>query len=319
MSALLARLDLRGLVEAEGIDLTSRGWARCPLPGHEDRTASFQVARRNGAWRWRCWGACGRGGDAFDLLRELRGLGFREAADYLVRWSGAPLPTLEPARPGPAPKAPARPESLRFPPRCEVLRVWETALLLQEDRQVARLLVERGVSPCLLGPWEARALSPRAPLPRWASGWRQAHRLLLPLYDARGELVSLKARDVSGQARAKELAPRGFAVRGTLYASGSGAYLLKRPENCVVEQTELLVCEGGIDFLAACVASPRRPAWALPGSGHWTEGLAARVPDGIRVLVATDPDEAGESYAVQVAADLAARCDVRRLRPRGGQ
>ena len=44
---------------------------KCPL--HEERTASFYVYQDKG--RWRCFGACARGGDVVELARCLMDLG----------------------------------------------------------------------------------------------------------------------------------------------------------------------------------------------------------------------------------------------------
>jgi DNA primase len=48
--------------------LGGRAWftARCPLPGHEDRTPSFYIYPGEVGGRWWCYG-CSRGGDVVDL------------------------------------------------------------------------------------------------------------------------------------------------------------------------------------------------------------------------------------------------------------
>jgi DNA primase len=43
----------------------ARWVARCPLPGHDDRTPSFTVYPETNSWY--CFGACQRGGDVVDL------------------------------------------------------------------------------------------------------------------------------------------------------------------------------------------------------------------------------------------------------------
>jgi hypothetical protein len=43
----------------------ARWVARCPLPGHEDRTPSFTVFAETNSWY--CFGACQTGGDVVDL------------------------------------------------------------------------------------------------------------------------------------------------------------------------------------------------------------------------------------------------------------
>ena len=59
--------ELLATIEKAGITLTN-GRGLCPF--HEEQTPSFRVdAERQ---RWRCWGACGIGGDSIDFLRNLR-------------------------------------------------------------------------------------------------------------------------------------------------------------------------------------------------------------------------------------------------------
>ena len=50
----------------------------CPI--HKEKTPSLSLdAKRN---KWRCFG-CGCGGDAIDFIREVRGLNYVEACQYL--------------------------------------------------------------------------------------------------------------------------------------------------------------------------------------------------------------------------------------------
>ena len=43
----------------------------CPIPGHDDRTPSFNIYPANGSWY--CFGACARGGDVIDLCQAVEG------------------------------------------------------------------------------------------------------------------------------------------------------------------------------------------------------------------------------------------------------
>lgn len=57
------------------------GWrkAECPVPDHEDRNPSASV--NEDACRWYCH-ACGRGGDAIDLIQEVEsGIGIASAIE----------------------------------------------------------------------------------------------------------------------------------------------------------------------------------------------------------------------------------------------
>lgn len=44
-----------------------------------------------------------------------------------------------------------------------------------------------------------------------------------------------------------------------------------------------------------------------------------RIPTGVPVIVATDPDDAGDDYARQIRAALPATVEVRRYRPGGAR
>ncbi len=56
------------------LDLQGRGdqlRACCPVPTHNDKSPSFVVFTRDD--RWHCFGACGSGGDVYDLIRAIYG------------------------------------------------------------------------------------------------------------------------------------------------------------------------------------------------------------------------------------------------------
>jgi hypothetical protein len=67
--------------------------AKCPLPGHDERTPSFTVFRKTNSWY--CFGACQRGGDVVDLAAAAWGYGEGEmamAAANLLHEFGHELP-----------------------------------------------------------------------------------------------------------------------------------------------------------------------------------------------------------------------------------
>lgn len=68
-----------------GIRLPAKGMARCPLPGHDDDTPSFEV--RNQGRHWRCYG-CDKNGGAIDLVMAHQGMSFIEAKKWLAEKSG---------------------------------------------------------------------------------------------------------------------------------------------------------------------------------------------------------------------------------------
>lgn len=68
-----------------GIRLPAKGMARCPLPGHDDDTPSFEV--RNQGRHWRCYG-CDKNGGAIDLVMAYQGMSFIAAKRWLAEKSG---------------------------------------------------------------------------------------------------------------------------------------------------------------------------------------------------------------------------------------
>ena len=68
-----------------GIKLPANGMARCPFPGHDDDTPSFEVRRQG--HRWICYG-CDMSGGAIDLVMAYHGKPFLEAKSWLAEKSG---------------------------------------------------------------------------------------------------------------------------------------------------------------------------------------------------------------------------------------
>jgi DNA primase len=63
----------------------------CPF--HNERTPSFIVFPHSGTWR--CFGACGVGGDVFSFVMRKENLDFREALQLLAREAGIDLDAVE--------------------------------------------------------------------------------------------------------------------------------------------------------------------------------------------------------------------------------
>lgn len=64
----------------------------CPLPGHNDKTPSFQVKDDH----WICRGKCGAHGDIFDFVQLMHGWDKQEALQELARFAGITLEPLSP-------------------------------------------------------------------------------------------------------------------------------------------------------------------------------------------------------------------------------
>lgn len=161
------------------------------------------------------------------------------------------------------------------------------------------------------------------PLPAFALHWRKFEvELVLPLFDHTGTLAGLQGRTLQGEP--KSLCMRGVDVRGLVLASPAARRVLGGalwPTDQGGERLPLWVVEGEPDFLSVLTRLPGEGREPEPDAvvigiraGAWTDAIAARIPDGVRVLVATDQNKAGEDYAEIVSRTLHGRCAVMRLR-----
>ena len=315
--------DALGL--SKGAERQTTGVTVC-CPAHGERTPSCSVTRaKDGTIRVRCFG-CDWTGDALTLVAQVYGLDVRnnfqdvllEAAEIAglhnivdelrgkAKWEPRPLP--------PAPEVGPDPD---YPPLDEVTDVWEAGGPAREDAVAAKYLTGRKLDPdaaTQLG--LLRVLPPIAELPltlpRWAhygalSWQRSGHRMVVPVYDHTGEMRSLRAWRIEGDAPAKRVPPSGCKATGLLMANQNAVQLLR--DRCAPRR--VLVVEGEPDFT---VASIRWSDSAVFGviSGGWTEDFAKRVPLGSEVIVATHHDEAGEKYAALVIKTVRARAVVSR-------
>ena len=145
--------------------------------------------------------------------------------------------------------------------------------------------------------------------------WREAGiHLLLSVFDSTGAIRGLRGWRF-GKEQPKRTAMAGFSVKGLILADMWGVAMLRgegHPRN-------VLITEGEPDFLVAATrwGLLEEPRTATIGvvAGAWSEDLAARVPSGCTVILATDHDAAGERYAASIAATLADRCVLQRTIP----
>ena len=353
-----ARLaDLATVAEMLGLNGRGRALAPCPSCGLDRRGSADPRGPVStfGNGLWKCQ-RCQAGGDAIDLvshqlhgrpLREARADELRDVREWftrngLISDAGGPEGpqasmggNQRPFGPQAGREAPARPlPPPVYPPAGEVSALWDAACDVRRIESASAWLRGRGLDPATVAEMDlARALPDGAPCPPWAHfgrfSWVGAgYRVLVPLYDARGALVTLRARLVTPPVEGvkpppKALPPAGrdvrFEVRGAVMASGAARAVLVtggRPKGWPAGlPVRLVVTEGEPDFLtwstsAACVGGE----WGAFGlfSGSWTPDLAARIPDGSRIVVRTHNDTAGHKYAETVKNTLQARCTVLR-------
>ena len=204
----------------------------------------------------------------------------------------------------------------------------------------------RGLNPDAVAALDlVRVLPDVYPWPGWLplvgmdrGAWLEVYRLAAPMYDVAGELRAIRFRAVDRvreldpdadpprlrwrvlPVKKKALAPIGARLAGLVLADPWGLALLRgaREVDGVPWDGAVLVAEGEIDLCAATSSAGRFRAGGTfaafaVAAGSWTPEIAARIPDGARVTVATDADGPGDKYAETVRASLAGRCKVLRM------
>lgn len=286
----------------------------CPLPGHDEKTPSFNVTPQ--MQRFHCFG-CDRGGDVYEFLQLVEGLAFNDAVEMLARLAGYQL-TYE--------HLSAR-QRRALGERTELVELNEAALALYrrwlaEPRgEVARgYLAERGfgvdeVERFELGwapdDWDtlSRALQAdgagQAELERGGLAVRGQRgmrdrfrgRLLFPIRSASGELVGFGGRVVPGVDYGDFDPPKYLNTAETpLYRKTEVLYALHLARAAMARANSVLVCEGYTDVMALHQAGFEN-AVATCGTATGPAHLKVLARHVDTVVLAFDGDEAGAKAA----------------------
>lgn len=204
-----------------------------------------------------------------------------------------------------------------------VQATWAAARPVLDDPDATTWLTSRGLDPYAIELWDlARVVVAGTTLPGWArakgrSWWATGHRLLVPLWGAHGDLVSLRARCIRDPGDLpKGLAPAGMPVSGRVMACPLAVQLLQGDVPEWWTGHDIVITEGEPDFLTWAAqqgeTSDSGPAVIGVLSGSWTTEIATRIPDGSRVVLRTHQDAAGHDYARRIHKTLHERCEVYR-------
>jgi hypothetical protein len=321
----LTTLDLKHRVDGNGALICCQ-W-------HNDSSPSCRVSiGQSGTLRIHCF-ACSETWDVFALVAKVNGLdvktdfrkvqaiaadaaGLYDVADEL-EGKAEHRARILPPRPVQAVEVPKPPA---YPPHGEVLDLVAACGLCGNDAAVKAWLESRKLDAMQV---DVRALAYALPLdasklPDWAKWWtKSGHRLIVPLFDAAGELRSVRAGTVVQSDLPKRLAPKGFTVSGLVMADELGREVLRGGAwpGWHRGKPQLIVSEGEPDWLAWVTKQPlyEHPLWSCFGifAGGWTDETAARIPNGSVVAIRTDLDEAGQKFADKVEKTLR-HCDCRR-------
>lgn len=328
LERLKSEVSVERLVEASGVELKRGGkdmLGRCPF--HEDDTASLVVSP--GKNLWHCFG-CGAAGGPIDWVMKTRGVSFRHAVELLRE--GLPSSAAGQA----AEAAPIKRTTVRaLPPPvafdaddaqllgqvadyyAATLKQSPEALAYLESRGITGAAAAEAIDTFKLG-YANRTLGLRLPEKTRKAGAEIRARLerlgvyrdsghehmngslVIPLFDAAGQVVNLYGRKIRNDLRA--------GTPAHLYLPGSPRRgVFNRVAMTPGTSEELIVCEALIDALTFWCAGLRNVTSAYGVEGVTDELIEAIKAAGVaRVLIAFDRDEAGERGAAKLAERLQA-------------
>lgn len=298
----------------------ARGLLIC-CPAHGERNPSCSVTPGpDGTIRVRCF-ACDFAGDALRLIATVEGLDertdFREVLALGAELAGhmSLASEIRDGRATPDRKrvpAPSPAPERGYPERRDVSDLWARGMSPADDREASGYLAFRRIDPVLV----ASRLLARvivAPLPAWARfggrSWLDTgHRLMVRTFDADGSLRGVRAIRVRDGDSPKRLPPAGHKAAGLAMANRA-AHEVLRGGTC----GRVVIVEGEPDFLSWATQTEEPVLGVLNGS--WSDGFAAAIPRGARVVIRTHSDEMGDKYAQTIAESLAGKCELRRVEP----
>jgi DNA primase len=239
--------------ELAGCEFESRGpgdlWACCPF--HSEDTPSFHV--RVGHGMYKCFG-CTEAGDVFNFVQKIRGVGFREALEFLAERCGVTLGSLS--------AEDKRRQSELRDLRVVLTRAGELfakALRSPEGAQAVAYLKARGfegqtahdfdvglVPPEFLSRLRSAGLSSAA-IDRAGFTNQFSGRLSFGIRDANGGLVGFGARTLDPDGKPKYVNTRetsAFNKRSLLYG-------LNKASRVVARSRRMVLMEGYTDVLMA--------------------------------------------------------------------
>ncbi len=234
-------------------------WAPCPF--HNEKNASFHVTNSKGSYY--CFG-CGAKGDAVSFLTDLEKLPFMQAVEKLASMAGVAMPTRQtPSRTAPDATMRAVLELAQ--------QTFLTALHAPIGQNALQYVRGRGLGADQLNHFGMGYAAPeryhlRDVLRRAgftdADGVRAGvliagnegdspydrfrDRIMFPIHDAAGKLISFAGRALSAQAQAKYL----NGPETPLFYKGETLFYLHNARRAAAKSGRLLVCEGYMDVVA---------------------------------------------------------------------
>src|SRR3954462_6095051 len=294
----------------------------CPF--HEERTPSFSVDAAKKVYH--CFG-CGRGGDGFTFVRELEGLDFVGALEYLADRYNVELEVAD-EDPREAEKRQRRERLLELLERAATFYVrtlWESQA--SEAAAAREYLAGRGFEETVLrefrvgyapSAWDSLLLGARkqgfGDREIYDAGLSQRNeksgrtydrfrrRIMFPLADRRGRVLGFGARAMGEDQQPKYL----NTSENELFHKRSQLFAADVARAAAAKAGETIVAEGYMDVVALHQAGLRNAVGIMGTSltEQQVEGLAGLAPT---VLLALDADDAGQEAMLRAAKVAASR------------
>jgi DNA primase len=307
-----ARLDIVDVLSGYvNLQKAGRNYkALCPF--HQEKTPSFIVFPDTQTWR--CFGACGEGGDVFGFVMKSEGWNFGETLRELAKRAGVELAPYTPQQE----QEQTENERLRGLLQ-EAARFFHDQLRDSPAGQIARdYVVRRGIHERTA----EQFMIGYAP-----DDWRQAlqhlqmlgytqdeiveagvaarneqghvydrfrHRLMIPIRDGRGSIVGFGARALEKDAVPKYL----NSPQGPLFDKSRLLYGLDMARRAIRETETVIVVEGYMDAIQAHQAGFVNVV-AQMGTALTEEQLRQLDRYASRLILALDPDAAGISATMR--------------------
>lgn len=297
------------------VQLTNKGgrlWARCPYPSHNEKSASFTVDEAKQVFY--CFG-CHNGGGIIHYLRDIRGLNFPQAIEFLANRANIELPTQENVSPEEERQASFTKQILRA--NQLALEYFEQNLRSQSPESVvAKYVIKRGIDPDIIqgfkmglsgSAWDGLAsflqqkgVNPEAAVAAGLIKKRkegQGHfdmfreRLMFPIHKMSGEVIGFGGRILeSGE-------PKYLNSPDTpVFHKGKTLYGLDQTARHVRSKDQIIVVEGYMDLLTMFQFGFKNVGAPL-GTALTTDHayLISKLTKNVVVLF--DGDEAGKNAA----------------------
>jgi len=314
IATALAALGPDALLDALHVEHTSSGMIKCLWHPDDNPSCSVRVGDY-GTIVAHCF-ACGETHDVFDLISAAAGTkDFPSTLALAAELAEGIDATTLPATTSTAQRV--------YPPSTAVRSLILSCTDVDKDPDVSAYLNKRGINPSLIRfAGAAYALREGGTKPEWAGGWYDAgYRLIVPTYDAAGNVANVRACRILDGDGPKRLTPRGYTVKGAVMADTIGVSVLATGDWVEKTPPVAIIVEGETDYLTMVERTVRegilRPRVAIFGviAGAWTEEIAARLPADTKLVVCTDNDAAGDRYYESIRNTTSCAC-IRRVIPR---